>query len=122
VLIGISEIFASITGLEYAYLKAPSSMKSLGRPKFIKKLTIVLSLMLFTSALGSVFDQAFVPLSKNPLFIWIYIIVAIIAAVAAILFWILFGHYNKEEDEMNSLDKTSTNLPVLNEKADDSAV
>jgi len=73
--------------------------------------------MLFTSAIGSVFDQAFVPLSKNPLFIWIYIIVAIIASVAAIIFWFLFRHYNKEEDEMNALDKTSTNLPVQNEKS-----
>jgi proton-dependent oligopeptide transporter, POT family len=72
--------------------------------------------MLFTSALGSVFDQAFVPLSKNPLFIWIYVIVAVIAGVAAIVFWILYRHYNNEDDEMNGLDKTSTNLPTQNEK------
>ena len=116
ILIGLSEIFASITGLEYAYLKAPSSMKSLGIPFLDYRLMIVLSLMLFTSALGSVFDQAFVPLAKNPLFIWIYVIVAVIASVATITFWLLYKHYNHEDDELNSLDKTSTNLPSRQEK------
>jgi hypothetical protein len=84
----------------------------------LTKLIPVLSLMLFTTALGSVFDQAFVPLSKNPLFLYIYIIVAAIAAVAAILFWYFYRHYNKEDDDMNGLDKTSTNIPVLNEKVE----
>ena len=72
--------------------------------------------MLFTSAVGSTFDQVFVPLCKNPLFVWVYVIVAAIAAVTAIVFWVLFKHYNHEEDEMNALDKTSTNLPTHNQK------
>jgi hypothetical protein len=33
--------------------------------------------------------MAFVPLCKNPLFVYLYITVSIIAFVAACLFWIL---------------------------------
>lgn len=73
--------------------------------------------MLFTSALGSLFDQAFLPLSKNPLFTWLYVTVASIAGIATIVFWQSFKHYNNEDDAMNSLDKTSTNLPTANERA-----
>lgn len=43
VLIAISEIFASITGLEYAYNKAPKRMKS-----------VVMSVFLFMTAIGNV--------------------------------------------------------------------
>jgi proton-dependent oligopeptide transporter, POT family len=75
--------------------------------------------MLFSSALGSVLDQAFVPLSKNPLFLWLYIIVAIIAAITAVVFWYLFRRYNDEDDEMNDLDKTSNNLPGQETKPND---
>jgi len=49
VLIAFSEIFASITGLEYAYTKAPKNMKSL-----------VMAVFLFTSALASALGEAFV--------------------------------------------------------------
>jgi POT family proton-dependent oligopeptide transporter len=49
ILIAFSEIAASITGLEYAYTKAPKNMKSL-----------VMGIFLFTSALASALNEAFV--------------------------------------------------------------
>lgn len=49
VLVGLSEIFASVTGLEYAYTKAPKNMKS-----------VVMGFYLFTSAISSAIGQAFV--------------------------------------------------------------
>jgi proton-dependent oligopeptide transporter, POT family len=118
ILIGLSEIFTSITGLEYAYTKAPASMKSLGkqapRSHFGRAniITSVLSFVLFSSAIANAFDTAFIGLCKNPLFVYLYITVGAIALVSTVVFWILFKKYNKEEDQMNSLDKTSTNLPT----------
>ena len=49
VLIALSEILASITGLEYAFTKAPKNMKSL-----------VMSVFLFANAISSAIGEAFV--------------------------------------------------------------
>ena len=49
VLIAFSEILASITGLEYAFTKAPKNMRSL-----------VMGVFLFTSAISSALGEAFV--------------------------------------------------------------
>ena len=49
VLIALSEIFASITGLEYAFTKAPKNMRSL-----------VLAIFYFSSALSAAIGEAFV--------------------------------------------------------------
>lgn len=49
VLIAFSEILASITGLEYAFMKAPKNMRSL-----------VMSVFLFMSAISSALGEAFV--------------------------------------------------------------
>ena len=54
-LIGLSEIFASITGLEYAFTKAPPSMKS-----------FVTAMFLLTSAFGAALGMAISPTAKNP--------------------------------------------------------
>lgn len=92
VLLAFSEIFASITGLEYAFTKAPRNMRSL-----------VMSVFLFTSAVAAAIGEAFVSLSLDPLLVWNYAIVAILAGVGGILFWIVVRTLDKEEDKLNNL-------------------
>jgi proton-dependent oligopeptide transporter, POT family len=94
VLIAFSEIFASITGLEYAFTKAPKNMRSL-----------VMSVFLFTSALASALGEAFVSLSADPLLVWNYGVMAVLAAIAGTLFWIAHRHLDAQEDELNNLSE-----------------
>ncbi|PGH06689.1 hypothetical protein AJ79_06473 [Helicocarpus griseus UAMH5409] len=91
-LIGLSEIFASITGLEYAYTKAPSSMKS-----------FVMALFLLTTAFGAALSSALSPTAKDPKLLWMYTGLAVASLIAGILFWLLFRRYNATEEEMNAL-------------------
>lgn len=92
VLIALSEVFASITSLEYAYSKAPKNMRSM-----------VQAVALFMTAFAAAIGQAFVPLAKDPLLIWNYAIVAILAFVAGTGFYLQFRHLDKHEDELNAL-------------------
>ncbi|KAK6349409.1 hypothetical protein TWF696_005694 [Orbilia brochopaga] len=92
VLIALSEIFASITGLEYAFTKAPKNMRSL-----------VMSVFLFTNAISAAIGEAFVSLSEDPLLVWNYGSVAIIATVGGILFWLQFRGLDAQEHELNQL-------------------
>lgn len=93
VFIGVSEIFISVTGLEYAYTKAPPSMKS-----------FVQSLYLFTNAIGSALSEALVPATGDPAIMWMYTGVSIAAAAVGVIFWFTFRHYDQQEEEMNRLD------------------
>ena len=96
VFIGLAEIFISVTGLEYAYTKAPPSMKS-----------FVQSLYLFTNAIGSAIGEALVPASGDPAIMWMYTGISVASFVTAIVFWFLFHHYDKQEEAMNELDARS---------------
>ncbi|KAK7203538.1 putative MFS peptide transporter [Myxozyma melibiosi] len=91
--IALSEIFASVTGLEYAYTKAPASMKS-----------FVMSLFLLTNAFGAAIGIAISPTAKDPDMVWTYTSLAIITLFFGGLFWIIFSKYNKDEDGLNELD------------------
>ncbi|KAH7918188.1 PTR2-domain-containing protein [Leucogyrophana mollusca] len=92
VLIAFSEIFASITGLEYAFTKAPRNMRSL-----------VMSIFLFMTAFSAALGEAFVSLSTDPLLVWNYAVSAILAGVGGILFWIVVRKLDSQEDTLNNL-------------------
>ncbi|EOA86833.1 uncharacterized protein SETTUDRAFT_115376 [Exserohilum turcica Et28A] len=92
VLIGFSEIFTSVTGLEFAFTKAPKNMRSL-----------VTSYWHFMSAFSNAIGQAFVSLSEDPLLVWNYTAVAILAFIGGVLFWLHQRKTDKQEDALNML-------------------
>lgn len=111
VLIALSEILASITGLEYAFTKAPKNMRSL-----------VMSIFLFMNALSSAIGEAFVcelppspllfhginfssALSSDPLLVWNYGVMGVLAGVSGIAFWWSVRDLDRIEDELNNLDE-----------------
>lgn len=96
VLIAFAEIFTSITGLEYAFTKAPKNMRS-----------FVTGIFFFTNAFASAIGQAFTPLAKDPLFTWVYTIIACLSAVAMPTFWLLFRKLDRDEDVLNALPEST---------------
>ncbi|KAK5054704.1 hypothetical protein LTR84_001596 [Exophiala bonariae] len=96
VIIAISEIFCNIVALEYAFTKAPKNMKS-----------FVTGLYWFTNAFSSALGQAYVPLSKDPLFTWLYTSLACISFVGMVAFWFTFRGLDKEEDALNALPEST---------------
>ena len=100
-LIALSEIFASITGLEYAYMNAPASMKS-----------IIMSFLLFTTALGSALNFALLPVTVNPKLLWMYTSLAVVAFVIGIIFYIIFRNDHKEQN-LSEAEETVTEPPPI---------
>ena len=96
VIIAFSEIFASITALEYAFTKAPKNLRS-----------AVTGCFLFANAFSSALGQAFVGLATDPLLVWLYTTVACIMAVGGIGFWFTFRKLDKMEDQLNALPEST---------------
>jgi POT family proton-dependent oligopeptide transporter len=92
ILIAMSEIFASITGLEYAFSKAPKNMRSL-----------VMSFFLFMTAISSALGQALNPLSADPLLVWNYGSMAVLSFIGGVLFWFNFRKLDAAEDDLNTI-------------------
>lgn len=105
--IGISEIFASVSGLEYAYTKAPPSMKS-----------FVQSMYLLTNAFGSAIAEALTPAAFDPAIMWMFAGLAIASFICGLIFYAVFRHLNAQEDDMNALDAEDDmpEAPIVEER------
>ncbi|KAL6707877.1 hypothetical protein ACN47E_003777 [Coniothyrium glycines] len=84
ILVAVSEILASITGLELAYAKAPENMKS-----------FIMSVFLLTSAGGSALGLLIAPLARDPHLQWLYFGLALTTTCTAILFHRIFSQSGK---------------------------
>jgi POT family proton-dependent oligopeptide transporter len=82
--IAISEILASITGLEFAFTNAPATMKS-----------VVMSIFLFMNCVGALLGFAFLPLTVDPLLLWMYTGLGVAALLISGVIFYLFRDYDK---------------------------
>ena len=55
----------------------------------------------------------FLALSADPLLIWNYGSMGVLAALAGILFWFTFRHLDKEEEKLNELDEGRINVDAV---------
>jgi POT family proton-dependent oligopeptide transporter len=67
--------------------------------------SLVMSLFLFTNAVSAAIAEAFVSLSTDPLLVWNYTSVALLAAASGIIFWFSVRKLDREEDSLNNLSE-----------------
>ena len=75
--------------------KAPENMRGL-----------VMGVNLLQNAFSSALAQALLPLASDPLLVWNYSVVAILAFVGGIGFWFTWRGLDKQEDELNMIQAT----------------
>ncbi|KAE8143877.1 oligopeptide transporter [Aspergillus pseudotamarii] len=91
-MLAVTEILSITTGMEYAYTKAPKSMRSLA-----------VSLFILMNAIGSALGIALSPISKDPSILIEFASLSGVMFLTAILSWVFLDKYNKKEKEMNKL-------------------
>ncbi|KAI1267890.1 POT peptide transporter [Xylariaceae sp. FL1019] len=94
VLTGLSEILAFLSSMEYAYTKAPKSMKSL-----------IASINLLSAAVGSALGLALSPTSNYAQVLVQFASLSGVMFALATIFYIVFSKYNKKEADMNKMER-----------------
>ncbi|KAF8869772.1 peptide/h+ symporter protein [Infundibulicybe gibba] len=92
ILVGMAEIFASITSLEYAFTKAPQRMKS-----------VVMAFSQFQNALSSALNFALTAVNVEPKFTWLFGSFAVTAWVVGTIFFFTFRDLDRRELELNAI-------------------
>ncbi|KAI4523329.1 PTR2-domain-containing protein [Schizophyllum commune Loenen D] len=90
ILVGISELFATLVSNEYAFTKSPKRMKS-----------TVMAFSLFMSAVSALLNLALTAVNVENKFTWLFGSFAIIAFIVGILFFIGFRKLDQEEQHLN---------------------
>ncbi|KAF2792805.1 hypothetical protein K505DRAFT_245859, partial [Melanomma pulvis-pyrius CBS 109.77] len=83
ILIAIGEIFAYVTGLEYAYDNSPKGMKA-----------IVQAISLLLAGVGSSCAMALSPIARDPYLVLFYACLACAMVATTIIFWFVFHKYD----------------------------
>ncbi|PQE29717.1 oligopeptide transporter protein [Rutstroemia sp. NJR-2017a WRK4] len=92
--LAMAEIFGFATLSEYSYSKAPKDMRSL-----------VQALRQVTAGVGSAFGMALSPVGVNPKILYMYISLAVMMAICAPIFWLVFAKYDAVDKELDDLDR-----------------
>jgi proton-dependent oligopeptide transporter, POT family len=78
--------------------------------------SFVMSIFLLQTAFGSALSLALSSVSVDPKLVWMYSGIAISACIAGVVFWLLFRHYNKQEDKMDALESEDAQKAVAVEE------
>ncbi|KAG6864441.1 hypothetical protein C0991_009499 [Blastosporella zonata] len=92
ILVGMAEIFASITSLEYAFTKAPKRMKS-----------VVMAFSQFQTALSSALNFTLTAVNVENKFVWLFASFAITAWITGTVFFFTFRNLDRQEAELNAI-------------------
>ncbi|KAI8319761.1 hypothetical protein GQ54DRAFT_237843, partial [Martensiomyces pterosporus] len=81
--VAISEIFASVTGLEFAFSQAPAELKS-----------VLTALYLFTNCGGALIGLVLSIWGGDPQVLYVFAAETAILGILAVVFYFCFRHYD----------------------------
>ena len=95
-LIATGEIFAYVTGIEYAIDHSPKDMK-----------VLVQAISLLLAGVGSAFAMALAQVARDPNLLWLYASLTGGMAATTLIFWLVFRRYDRSEPDASKKNSSS---------------